>query len=383
MRQGGGIGRRPSVRRMSELLVTVQNGARLLRGSRLTDEQGGHSLTAEAEAGLRDALATAVLPREWRLGDRLTTVGDVAVVEVRGGADLTAVLKLSRSPAGDASLLKQLEVLDRLRTDPRLDAWQHLLPGVLARGRAGRHLYAVEQAVPGVSGDRLRDALTDADTLRRAAVAVAGLHRATGGPAVVTREMVDGWVEPALSLITDVAIVRSHRRRIELVAALRRRLGAALEGRRVWVGCTHGDYTPGNIIYDGSGVRGIIDWAQSRDDDAALIDPMTLLIFSRALTERAHLGRVVLDLCRGAPLTSGEVALVEAHREVCPADPVPVEIMALLAWLRHVETNLVKSPRYASHPVWVRRNVEVVLSAVAGSAAGGRLRAERVHGRES
>jgi len=35
--------------------------------------------------------------------------------------------------------------------------------------------------------------------------------------------------------------------------------------------------------------------------------------------------------------------------------------MALLGWVRHVENNLRKSPRYAEHPVWVHRVVTPVL----------------------
>jgi hypothetical protein len=38
----------------------------------------------------------------------------------------------------------------------------------------------------------------------------------------------------------------------------------------------------------------------------------------------------------------------------------------LLAWLRHVAGNLAKSGRYASSPLWLRRNVRPVLRQVAG-----------------
>jgi Ser/Thr protein kinase RdoA (MazF antagonist) len=161
-------------------------------------------------------------------------------------------------------------------------------------------------------------------------------------------------------------------RRRRVVEALRHGLREALEGRTVWVGRTHGDYSPGNILFDGAGrVGGVVDWAQSREDDLVLLDPMTLLLFERAHDRGLPFGRVVVDLHGGSRLSSAEVALLERHRALCPAEPLPVPTAALLAWLRHVETNLVKSARYAHHPVWVHQNVEAVLRAV-GRAEQGR-----------
>jgi hypothetical protein len=72
---------------------------------------------------------------------------------------------------------------------------------------------------------------------------------------------------------------------------------------------------------------------------------------------------VVGDLCRGAPLTDAETALLELHRAACPADPLGADVLALLTWLRHVENNLLKSPRYRSNPAWVHATLETVLRA--------------------
>jgi Ser/Thr protein kinase RdoA (MazF antagonist) len=359
----------PVARRAAELLDFARSGARLLLGARMTDGQGLSSLQAQAEAALLDGQHAAGLPSGWRLGNRLTTVADVAVLEVVDRSRLVAVLKLSRSAAGDASLLLQLAVLDRLHADPRLGGWRRLLPTVLARGRAAPHHYSIEGALPGVPGDRRHDAPRDG--LIEAAGLVGELHRATGRPAAATPSSIDGWTEPALSLLGDVPMLLGPGRRREIVDALRHRLREALEGRTVWVGCTHGDYSPGNILFDGAGrVGGIVDWAQARDDDLVLLDPMTLLLFERAHVRGIPFGRIVVELLAGAPLSSDEAALLEAHRSLCPADPLPVPTAALLAWLRHVETNLVKSARYAHNPVWVCRNVEPVLRAIGRTERG-------------
>ena len=349
-------------RRVAELTVIARNSVRLLAGARMTDGQALGSLPLEADASLRDARAASALPPQWTLGDRLTTVADVAVVEVRHGPRLVAVLKLARSPAGDASLAQQLAILQRLAGDARLGRWRRLLPEVLAHGVTGGHGYSIERAVPGTVGTSLPRPAGGPDTARDAVRAVAELHRCTGRATVASRALVDGWVEPALALVNEVPTLLGAARRRRLVDLLRERIRAGVEGRVLWVGRTHGDYYSGNVFFGPSGdVRGIIDWGQSREDDLALIDSGTLVLTGRAAAQGTELGHVVGDLCRGAPLTADEHAVMELHRAACPADLVGADVMALLTWLRHVENNLLKSPRYRSNPVWIRANLEAVL----------------------
>jgi hypothetical protein len=155
-------------------------------------------------------------------------------------------------------------------------------------------------------------------------------------------------------------------RRHGLVASLRERLHAVLDGRTLWIARTHGDFAPGNVLHGPGGeVSGILDWGQSRSDDAALIDPMTYLLGQRSTGRRTELGGVVRDVLLGAARQPTTETALELHGAACPADPVPADAAALLAWLRHVENNLLKSPRYGSNPVWVRANVETVLKAAA------------------
>jgi Ser/Thr protein kinase RdoA (MazF antagonist) len=358
------------VRRAAELAVTARNATRLLAGARMADAQALESLSAEAEASLEHARSEHGLPSSWALGERLTTVADVAVVEVRDGGDLAAVLKLARSPAGGTSLRLQQETLQQLAADPRLVRWRRYLPEVLAHGDVADRAYSVEKAVPGTVGTSLPDAADPTQATVDAVRTIAGLHRATGRATTATAALVDRWLEPALSLVADVPMLLGPTRRHRLVGLLRDVIRAGLEGRTVWLSRTHGDYFPGNVFFGpSSAVTGVIDWGQSREDDPALIDPMTLVLDERARTSRQGLGGAVRDLCRDASLSDREAALLETHRVACPADPVDVDVMGLLAWLRHVENNLLKSPRYGAHPVWVRTNLEVVLKAVGGRAA--------------
>jgi hypothetical protein len=80
-----------------------------------------------------------------------------------------------------------------------------------------------------------------------------------------------------------------------------------------------------------------------REDDPAVIDPMTLLLADRTGRQRSGIGGVVRDLCEAHRCRGGELALLEAHRAACPADPIPVDVVALLAWVRHVEGQTVST----------------------------------------
>jgi Phosphotransferase enzyme family len=351
-----------------ELAWTARNACKLVIGARMTDAVALQTLWTDAEAALRTAVLTDDLSTRWRLGDRLTTVADVVVLELREGDDLAAVLKLSRSRAGDENLLLGGETIRRLVGDDRLRPWRGLLPHVLSHGFAGERRYSVERAVPGQVGSLPSPSASVEDVAREAIRTVAALHRATGRVTVASPELVDRWMQPGFSLLTRTPMMLGPRRRSGLAERLRDRIHAGLVGRAVWVSRTHGDYPPGNVFHGPTAeVSGVIDWGQSREDDAALIDPMTYVLIDRGRRQNSGLGAVVSDICRGAALTDLEQSLLAAHRRRCPADPIAVDVAALLAWLRHVENNLVKSSRYADHPVWVRRTVETVMTGAARS----------------
>jgi Ser/Thr protein kinase RdoA (MazF antagonist) len=355
------------LRRVTELAVTTRNATRLLAGARMADGQALGSLPAEAEASLQHARSAYGLPSSWALGERLTTVADVAVIEVRDGGELLAVLKLARSPAGEESLRQQQATLQQLAGDPRLVPWRRFLPEVLAHGDVAARTYSIERAVPGTVGSSTPGS---PEATEAAVRTIAEFHRVTGRSAPVPAALVDSWLGPALSLVADVPMLLGPTRRHRLVGLVGDRIREGLAGRSVWLARTHGDYFPGNVFFGPSAeVTGVIDWGQSREDDVALIDPMTLVLEERPRARRQGLGGAVRDLCRRPVLDDREAVLLEVHRAVCPADPVDVDVMALLAWLRHVENNLLKSPRYGAHPVWVRSNLEAVLSAVGNRAA--------------
>jgi Ser/Thr protein kinase RdoA (MazF antagonist) len=359
--------RNATTRRLAELATTARNASRLAAGARLVDGQALESLPADVEECLRDARSRFGIPPVWSVRNRLTTVADVAVIELSADEQLAGVLKLARTPAGDASLGLQLETLQSLGSDPRLGACHGTLPDVLAHGVVGERRYSIERAVPGTVGTALPEATDTTAGTRNAVLAIAELHRGAGAAATPGAAVVDGWLEPALSLVADLPTLLGPARRRRLLEQLRDRIHAGTDGRSIWLGRTHGDYFPGNVFFGPSAeVTGIIDWGQSRDGDPAVIDLMTYLLVVRADRQGTGLAAVVREVCRGNALSAEESALVELHRSRCPADRLDAQVMALLAWVRHVENNLLKSPRYGADPAWVYLCVERVLKAAAG-----------------
>src|SRR5207245_2270901 len=74
---------RPPARWAAVLAATALNATRLAAGARLADGQASRSVTMEAEMSLADARTVFGLPAEWMLGQRLSTVGDVAAIQLR------------------------------------------------------------------------------------------------------------------------------------------------------------------------------------------------------------------------------------------------------------------------------------------------------------
>lgn len=361
-----------AVVRAAELALAARNAWRLLAGGRMTDGPRDAAPFVDPEPALRDARSRFAVPTAWTPGSRLSTVTDVAVVELCLGADTVAVLKLACTPAGDACLLRQQHTLERISGAARLGRWRALLPDVLAHGIVGDHRYSIERLLPGTVGSSLPGPLAATDALRDAGRVIAEFHSVTGRVEVPSSVLLDRWVEPALLLLSEVPMLLGPARRQRLVMRLRDRIRAGIEGRALWVGRTHGDFVAGNILFAGSTVTGIIDWDRSQVDGVALVDPMTLLLTDRARAAGTALGGVVRDLCHGAPLTYREQGLLDGHRAACPADTIEPDVLGLLAWLQHVRNNLLKSSRYRSHPAWVHRNIETVLKAADARPAGQR-----------
>ena len=104
-------------------------------------------------------------------------------------------------------------------------------------------------------------------------------------------------------------------------------------------------------------MSGIVDWDSAEPDELAAQDVFHLVLYARKLRRREGLGAVVADLMAGRALDPLELAALE--RAGSPG--FEVRTMALLYWLRFVESNLRRQPVLATSERWLASNVGAVV----------------------
>ena len=292
---------------------------------------------------------------DLRLGRLLASPASDSIVVAAGppGTGPLVAIKVAHTEAGSKSLAREIDVLRRLSSDPRLRQWRGLLPELLAAGDVRGHVFLVERFARGLDGRR---AVCGPDLRAQAAAAIGALHRATAARRVVDDALLERWIDQPLQLLNGTAGVDR----------VRSRLYEGFAGRTLSLSWIHGDFVPGNVLVapDGSGVTGIVDWDRASADDLPLLDLLQFTLATRLLVGGRDLGAVVAPLLDGARLDDAERALLDRTQEELPGDPVDLRAAVLLCWLRHVSANLEKSTRYASSRVWFETNVAAVLAEV-------------------
>ena len=303
------------------------------------------------------ALRAALPDGDWRFERALRSVSDVTVYIVRAGHGETGVLKVATTASGANSLRREHDVLIRLRSDRQLDNWLALIPDPLAAGTAGAWTYLLTNRLPGK--DSRNPALAETDCLTSAAIAaIAPLHRRTEQTRVVDDRLLEFLVdEPAEAIMMSLSCA-------DVVKRLTGTLRSDLAGRELTLGWTHGDFHPGNIMLGADRrVTGIVDWDAAREHDLPTLDvAFWLLTIPEHGRSRGIGGRVADRLNRGQPWTTAEERVLA---DTTAGNLIDGRTLLLLAWLRHVASNLAKSARYAESPLWSRRNVTPVLRQVA------------------
>jgi len=271
----------------------------------------------------------------------------------RAGPSQLAV-KISHDDAGHASLIREREVEIALHADARLASWRRLVPEPIAEGRATGLGYAVERAIPG------RPAITGiADTSARVTfIAIAGtaileLHLLTAERIRVDDDALARWVDAPLRAVAAIQDANGEAAGgSEALQALRGRLRDSLLGRDVMTARIHGDYWPGNFLVDPEEPRqpalaGIIDWDRSAAAELPWHDILHLLLFTRQMLGLQGLTRLVAEPDARDLWTRAEAELLARARATLTDDSPPVEILALLYWLRQTAATLAVNPRLA------------------------------------
>ncbi len=306
---------------------------------------------------------------QWKGLRVISTVTDVTVVALgQEGRSPEALLKLANSEQAAADLRNQSRVLSTLRADPRLRGWNALLPDLLAEGQAEGQYYVVETVLPGVDARRvLNEAGARSRMLAGAAETISQLHTRTASLRPVDARLLNEWIDRRVKIVRG-SLTRGTRqnRYTEKLDGLAGELYRSFVGREVPVGWIHGDFGPGNLLVSPTGepVTGVVDWGLASPEDFPLLDLVHMLLSMRMYLEGRELGDIICQLLDGGAWTREEMALLNAEQKLFSSQPVDTRSLLLLAWLRHIASNLSKSRHYAKNWLWVDRNVKRVLAAL-------------------
>jgi hypothetical protein len=313
---------------------------------------------------LAGSLSTDGAPRGGPRGTQ-RTFSDLLVFRLGGARPV--VVKHPRSARATASLAHECEALRRLARDDRLGPWRRLLPVVAEHRLEGPLPLVVESCLPGVGADGLLQRspqLADRVTLS-ALRAVRELHQATGRTEEVTARLAD-WVAPRLAVLAEQVRWCHRGEGAEALTVLGEHLMRELTGRRLLVAWTHGDFHPGNVLWEEEQgeLGGVIDWAGAVPDGPSLLDCHTFVLTMRHQRQGRQFGRVVADAVRRGSLPPEDRRLL-AEAGALADDDRGETALTLLTWLWHAAGNVAKSARYGRSHRWVADNVVPVLIEVA------------------
>ena len=292
----------------------------------------------------------------WRLAEAYPGHGDTCVFAVRDDAGASpALLKATATRQGRRQLQHQVDVLAALRADPRLGPWARLVPRTLHVAESDGVQVVVEQRLPGTDSRRAPEAVR-ARAVPMALAAMGELQERTGAVVALDAATVDRWVHRPAAHVRGV-VRGAHRAALDRVEA---ELAEGLAGREAARAWAHGDYNRTNVLFDAGVVSGVVDWTEAEPDGLVGADAITLLVFELILVGQ-EMGPVLLRWLADPAPVAGPVAAMQRR---VGGPELPIRTMLLLSWLRHVGGNLADSTRYATNPVWMRRNVRAVLAGV-------------------
>jgi aminoglycoside phosphotransferase (APT) family kinase protein len=292
---------------------------------------------------------------------QVTSTG-VAVVPIAApGGDTRAVVKVATTPEAALGLEREERALQTLHADPRLADWRRLVPIPCASGTLDGYRYRVDTALSGrVRLDGLAESSGRRRLLEAAAEAIHALHRATATDVELDDRLGAGWIDGAADDVLRHGGAPARERRLREVTD---ELRTALAGRRLHVSWIHGDYWPGNLLFDGDVLCGIVDWDAATPAELPVLDLLHLVLYTRRLTSGRELGEIVRDHLRGDEWPAEEVQLLDRYGDWAHESALSPRQLLLLYWLRHVAHHARQQGRSRGlgYGRWRRANVRPVL----------------------
>lgn len=281
---------------------------------------------------------------------------------VPDGTDAGLIVKLSRVPAGVASLRRSAAAQRTLRGLDSLGTIRDAIPDVVGDGDRDAWAYLVERRLTGHPLSDVTPGDPRSGVLARGALAAMDrMHLATlraMDPALAASAWIDIRLDGVRGLITTgAAPTPDPSASLERLASARGALVAALDGSRgaAWI---HGDLWAANVLVgDDGAISGFVDWDSASDGESPAQDVLHLLLFTRKSRERRPLGDVLVDVLRHGWAPADQALLDD--REPWIADGHA----ALLAyWLRFVEVNLRRQPGLRQSRSWLDHHVTRVVA---------------------
>lgn len=346
-------------------LLSVSSAARLLSSLR----SGRKDVEAALDPGEIEAAAEALSEPPGKLVARrvATFDNDCETLRIKGaGGAACAYLKRATTCGGQAALAHHVETVARLRGNIKDTPQSELLPEILADRHDPDRRFIIQRPASGIDGRKfLKNRRDRREPLTCAAAAMAVIHASNCRETVIADDWLGQWIEGPLA---DIASLPGRGRRSKRMDAalelIRQEQHAYWSGRKVFLGWHHGDFSPGNVFFenpaDGAGlpqVSAIIDWDGATENGPVAVDAWHLSLTAESERREVELGIVLCGLLRHRAPPFG----FRPDRDLPFPSSEPPQIVATLAWLRHVQNNLNKSARYRENVLWRIFNIEWVL----------------------
>ncbi len=233
------------------------------------------------------------------------------------------------------------------------------IPRPLLRGEFRNVPYYVQEGLPGFPGLRfLHSPAYSKKCTQLATGFVFRLHRATRTP-VEFNETV--WAQAILPLVQSTLGFVEQRAGIA-AARLRDYILEALEGHTLPLVFGHGDYWPGNLLFDAKAQRllGVIDWDAAMPRSLPLIDFLDLILSARAEAEGARATDLIAAMLRDG-LRRDEAEAVERYLQAMGFSLSTQQLRSflLLDWLLRVSKRVSsRQSTWWCEYQWLKENVD-------------------------
>ena len=265
----------------------------------------------------------------------------------------SGVLRIAVGPARN-QLEQQAAALEELRSSRAAELDPSCISWPIASGRSGLADWALEQRLGGTRPEPILPARVLADCLDF----LAALH-ASGPRGSRSRTPIDD--------AKLIAAVCDEERSSAVMRVAERLAAEVVDLPR---GFAHGDFFRGNLLVDGGRLAGVVDWDAAGPGRLPFLDLLHLRHMGKYLPPDRDWGlTVVRGLLPWARAGGDELTRGFCRRLGVQPSPALLEALAVAYWLERLGYQLSTYADRTERRVWLERNVDEVLRALAERAA--------------